>query len=247
MSSWVKAAKVNQKTHRERHQPEDRRKLGLLEKKKDYRVRADHFNKKKKTLQILKKKALEKNEDEFHTHMINARLVDGEHFENPKPEAEDSEEQKLLMDTQDAKYVSSRRVMEKRKIEKIKAGNHMIDAANQIENTHVFFVDNEAEAKKFDVVKQLKTLPELLPRKTNRLKVEDIAEMSVAQHVKSKMKLVKARQAEKLGKRLERERNLGVVERKLFVQRFLSEKPKLVKPGTPDSAPVYKWKFERKK
>lgn len=246
MSSWVKATKINQKTHRERHQPEDRKKLGLLEKKKDYKVRAEHFNKKKKTLKILKKKALEKNVDEFHTHMINAKLVDGEHFELPKEENEDSEEQKLLMDTQDMKYIASRRTIEKRKIEKIKAANHMIDAANRVENTHVFFVDDEKEAKRFDVAERLNTLPELLPRRTNRLKVEDVKALAVPK-ARRKIKVVKARQMEKLAKRLEREKRLAVVERKLFVNKFLKEKPKLEKPGTPEAAPVYKWKYERKK
>lgn len=247
MSSWVKATKVNQKTHRERHQPAERFKLGLLEKKKDYKVRAEHFNKKKATLKILKKKAIERNVDEFHTHMINSRLIDGEHFDDVKPEPEDSEEQKLLMDTQDYKYVTSRRTIEKRRIEKLKATDHMIDAANRVENSHVFFVDTEEEAKDFNLAKQLDTLPELLPRRTNRLTVAEIESLDPDKLERVTHKMSKQKRAEKLAKRIDREKNLGVIERKLLVQKFLSEKPKMEKRGTPESAPVYKWKFERKK
>lgn len=74
-----------QRLHRERRQPEHRKKFGYLEKKQDYKKRAIDHQMKAERLKKLKNKALDRNPNEFHFHMINSRIVDGVHQEIPKP------------------------------------------------------------------------------------------------------------------------------------------------------------------
>ncbi|CAL3973665.1 unnamed protein product [Diplocarpon coronariae] len=69
MSSMRNA--VQRRNHRERGQPEERQKWGLLEKHKDYSARARDFNEKKKKLKALKQKVLDKNPDEFYFGMMS--------------------------------------------------------------------------------------------------------------------------------------------------------------------------------
>ncbi|KAG9249341.1 putative U3 small nucleolar RNA-associated protein 11 [Calycina marina] len=69
MSSMRNA--IQRRNHRERGQPEERAKWGLLEKHKDYSARARDFNVKKAKLKALKQKAAEKNPDEFYHGMLS--------------------------------------------------------------------------------------------------------------------------------------------------------------------------------
>lgn len=80
-----KAHKLAQRLHRERRQPEARKKLGYLEKKKDYKKRAQDHHAKAERIKKLKNKAQQRNPNEFHFHMINARVVDGVHYDTRKP------------------------------------------------------------------------------------------------------------------------------------------------------------------
>ncbi|OIW22094.1 U3 small nucleolar RNA-associated protein 11 [Coniochaeta ligniaria NRRL 30616] len=71
MSSMRNA--VHRRSHRERAQPEERKRLGLLEKHKDYSLRAKDYNKKKEQLKSLRQKAADRNEDEFYFGMLSRR------------------------------------------------------------------------------------------------------------------------------------------------------------------------------
>lgn len=251
MSSWKKAAKTSQKTHRERHQPEARKHLGLLEKKKDFIARARDFQEKRATIKLLRKRALNKNPDEFHFHMINSKMVNGVHREKDK-EDQHTPEQIKLMETQDLKYVAYKRNIEAKKIEKLQSQLHMIDAANETQNQHIFFLDDNTEMKNFDLAKKLGTHPALLPRRTNRPTLNAIKSMKLPElDNKTIVKLEQKKHMayKELEKRIDREHELTVVQQKLEMRRALKDKkirkPKLVKSGSKDAAPIYKWKFEK--
>ena len=97
MASLKNAAKATQRTHKERHQPSLRSELGLLEKKKDYKLRAKDFNEKKVTLKRLRKKALNKNPDEFYFHMVNSKTEGGVHKEKKTEETLTPEQVRNLL------------------------------------------------------------------------------------------------------------------------------------------------------
>lgn len=253
MSSWKNAAKAGQKTHKERHQPRERKHLGLLEKKKDYLQRARNFHDKDDTIKVLKKRALDRNPDEFYFHMINSRVKDGEHHELDQ-EDEHTPEQISLMQTQDLKYIRTKRNIESKKINKLQSQLHLIDVANKTENKHIFFVDSSKEAKTFDVATHLDTHPSLLKRRTNRMRNETLKQLSMPSVEKSQLEkaaVTRDNAYKELAKRIEREKQLKVVEEKLTIKRYLQNKkemcPKRVKPASKDAPPIYHWKFERKR
>lgn len=73
MASLRKAAPS--RTYQERHQPHARERFGLLEKHKDYVLRARDFHKKQDELQRLRVKAALRNPDEFYHHMTRSRTT----------------------------------------------------------------------------------------------------------------------------------------------------------------------------
>ncbi|CAL9123264.1 unnamed protein product [Musa textilis] len=135
---------IPRRTHKERAQPQERKKFGLLEKHKDYVLRARAFHQKEDTLRRLREKAASRNPDEFYFKMVNTRMVDGIH--RPKSEANEyTPEELMLMKTQDIGYVLQKLQSEKKKIERLNSALHTLD--HQPENKHVFYAEDREEAK----------------------------------------------------------------------------------------------------
>lgn len=250
MSSFRKALKSKQRDHKERSQLGFRKHLGLLEKKKDYKLRADDYHRKEKTILALRKKAMDKNPDEFNFKMINNQLKDGVHMAKRKDE-EMTEEQKKVMRTQDIRYVEMKRVSEMKKIERMKAELHFLDEEKK--NKHVFFLDTKKEVKNFDLATHLNTVPELVDRAYNRPTIETLENKSIVGAMKARdiKSLAKKRNEQylRLSERIDREKKMFVITQKIQTRKDLQDKVKKVKvrKETSTTPAIYKFQAKRKR
>ncbi|KAK4694857.1 U3 small nucleolar RNA-associated protein 11, partial [Lecanoromycetidae sp. Uapishka_2] len=144
---------TQRRNHRERAQPENREKWGLLEKHKDYSLRAKDYNEKKKRLQILRQKATERNPDEFHYGMLSSRSRDGKKIVDRGNPVLSQDAVKLLK-TQDSGYLRTMIQRTRRAVEKleqefvIKEGEGVKILGQEVgkgEGQHVIFVGSREE------------------------------------------------------------------------------------------------------
>ena len=164
---------VKRVTHKERSQPKARKRFGLLEKHKDYVERANDFKKKKASIKTLKKKAADRNPDEFYHNMHNSQVTNGVH--NAKRDGSLNNSTVQLLKTQDMGYIVYRKSIDDRKVEALKENLHMI--GENIPRKHKIFVDDRETLEAFDVAKHFDTAPEFVGRFFNRPRVETIEKM----------------------------------------------------------------------
>ncbi|KAJ3273373.1 UTP11-like, U3 small nucleolar ribonucleoprotein [Borealophlyctis nickersoniae] len=152
---------VHRREHRERAQPKARERLGLLEKKKDYVLRARDFHKKQNAIKKLKQKAQFKNPDEFYFGMIKSQTKawfwrifgggfgfrEGVHVLE-RNEKFDHDFLKLLK-TQDQNYVNYQRAVNQKKIERLKNDLHLLeeDEEEGDDEEMLDFIGSEDEAE----------------------------------------------------------------------------------------------------
>ena len=150
---------VKRTVHKERHQPANRAKFGLLEKKKDYIIRAKENHRRTDYINNLKKKAFLKNPDEFYFKMNSTKQrEDGKITLG----GELSADEKKLLVSQDIKYVVNRRQADLAQAARLEA---LALPASEGKRT-VFLEDGESNV---DLVEPLK-MNSKLTKKVNALK-----------------------------------------------------------------------------
>ncbi|KAF7727494.1 UTP11-like, U3 small nucleolar ribonucleoprotein [Apophysomyces ossiformis] len=253
---------VQRRNHKERGQLAGRERLGLLEKKKDYLLRAKDYHSKERRLKALREKALFRNPDEFYFKMISTQTKNGVHIQQRNEAL--PPEMVRLMKSQDKNYIKLQRDLSKKKMEKLKESLHFLDADEEGEeeedeemapakkSNHIVFVDSETEAKSFDPVKHLDTLPELVNRKFNRPRVDTLRNATIAapddNRSLKELKREREMKYKELASRAKREEELLHAERELQIQKALTTKGARKKVGVDKHGlPVYKWKADRKK
>jgi U3 small nucleolar RNA-associated protein 11 len=155
MSSMRNA--VQRRNHKERAQPLERQKWGLLEKRKDYTKRAKDHNEKKRKLGLLKAKAADRNEDEFYFGMMNSSTKNG--IKVAKRSADNaagggkslSMDVVKLMKTQDVAYLrtvlqSTRKAIERLEMEVVAADQGVkLDVGGRKNRKTVFPDEGDSE------------------------------------------------------------------------------------------------------
>ncbi|XP_052298128.1 probable U3 small nucleolar RNA-associated protein 11 isoform X2 [Citrus sinensis] len=222
---------IPRRAHKERAQPQSRKKFGLLEKHKDYVVRAKAYHKKEETIRRLKEKAAFRNPDEFYLKMIKTKIVDGVH--RLESEANKyTQEELILMKTQDIGYILQKLQSERNKIEKLTTMLHSLDS--NLSSRHVYYAEDREETKEIKYISGRKaTLPVF----------DDIPD-----HIKRKT----AASYRELEGRKKRVQELEKLFMDMSLQKELQKKGRKRKLHEeeivcPSSKPAYKWRSERKR
>ncbi|OOQ90452.1 putative U3 small nucleolar RNA-associated protein Utp11 [Penicillium brasilianum] len=137
MSSMRNA--VQRRQHRERGQLAGREKWGLLEKHKDYSLRAKDYNEKKAKLKRLQEKAKDRNPDEFNFGMVGAKNgQQGKHGRGVGVSRDSAAARGLthdaikLLKTQDQNYLRTVGERIRRQIERLEQDMQLQDGMNVV-------------------------------------------------------------------------------------------------------------------
>lgn len=156
MSSMRNA--VQRRNHKERAQPAEREKWGLLEKRKDYKLRAADHKQKKQKLKLLSEKARDRNPDEFSFKMMSSKVdKQGKKVADRGNKALGTDVVKLLK-TQDSGYIRTLLQMVRKQREEVEQqlvveGGEVRaykDGDRNKQGKHRVFVETKEDQQNFD-------------------------------------------------------------------------------------------------
>lgn len=143
---------VARRPHRERGQIKSREKWGILEKHKDYSLRAKDYNLKKKKIAQLSEKVREKNPDEFAFGMLSqGKAGMGKHKAgakaNEEPGGSLSHDAVKLLKTQDANYLRDVMAQGRKEMERLKqeVGMDAVTFSGKGQAKKILFADEDTE------------------------------------------------------------------------------------------------------
>ncbi|KAK9844257.1 hypothetical protein WJX74_000069 [Apatococcus lobatus] len=253
MSSALRKV-IKRRTHKERSQPNERSKFGLLEKHKDYKQRAKNFHAKQDALQNLQQKADERNPDEFYFAMEGSRTRGGVHQASHGQANKYKQGQLISMKTQDIGHVRQQSQAEAKRLERLQSRLHMLGAP--AERRHQVFVDDEPSARSFDPAAFFETDKSLLDRTYNRPRLAQLEAANLAHDAADAPKLAdraerrRASAYQQLLDRQQRHQQLATLTADLALQKELMAGGgvrKMKGRGGAKAQPIYKWRKERKR
>lgn len=207
----------------------------------------------------MKRKAEERNPDEFYFAMEKGRTKNGVHVVSSTEANKYTQEQLRLMKSQDIGYITLKAQAERNKVQRLQESLHLIGAPTPASRKHVVFVDDEQEVEQFDPEKYFDTPADLLQRSYNRPRNAQLSESSlvvsgkgepVSSAVVKKAEKHKVAAYKELLQRKKRQEALGGVSHQLQQQKNImgnGRKRKLAPEEAEGKKGVFKWKNERKR
>ena len=174
---------ITKRKYRERRKYEKRKKKGYIEKKKDYKIRAEDYHKKEAKYKKLKEAARTRNPDEFYHRMLKAKIIDGEHIEFSD---EKNLQDKIISNTQFINLVNFKKSQIENEKEKLKIDLQLkSNLFKGKKHKNILYYDNED-----DVLKD-----EMLNKKREREEEEIKIDNEKLNKYKQKVKNVKQLEA----------------------------------------------------
>jgi U3 small nucleolar RNA-associated protein 11 len=211
---------IPKRKYRERSQLERRLKTGFLEKKQDYKLRADDFHVKQEKYKKLKEEARLKNPEEFYFKMTNSKVVDGEHI---KIKDEKSFEARLGSQNKLLNLVNFKKSMQEKEKDKLMMDLQLMDHGGNSESTHQIFFDSVDECANFKAEKYFDTDKSLLKNKTNRIKTSQLEKIKLEdneEEIKTKQAIKKI-QYKTLSEKIKNVESLNKISSALDYQKHL--------------------------